>query len=268
MPGIEKNERHWSRAPWRKGGDRWSRHWGGPDYQWLGMMYPRVREFVPAPTILEIGCGHGRWTRYLIRLCDRLIGVDLTARCVEACRERFAGEPRASFHKNDGKSLAVVPDGEVDFAFSFDALIHCEGDVVQAYVEQLAHKLTPDGAAFLHHSNLAAYANPQTGALAHRNRGWRGRTVSAALFEQYCRDAGLVCIGQELVRWWEDYPAFSDCFSMLTRPGSRFARENRVVENPGYVAQAGAMARVAELYGPTGFPALEERPAGLDPTLP
>ena len=51
---------------------------------------------------------------------------------------------------------------------------------------------------------------------------------------------------------------------MLTRPGSRFARENRVIENAGYWEQAAAMARVADLYGHQGFPKLEGSAAGED----
>ena len=258
MAGVRENERGWNVYRWPKGGDEWSRRWGGPDYQWWGMLYPRVREFVPAPTILEIGSGHGRWTRYLLHLCDRHIGVDLAKTCVATCRERFGAHAHASFHKNDGMTLPMAPDGEVDFAFSFDSLVHCERDVVESYVRELSGKLSPEGVAFLHHSNLATYLDPETGELPFEAGGWRGESMSAALFEQFCRDAGLLCIGQEVIRWREKEHWLRDCFSMLTRPGSRFARENRVIENLDYSAQATTMARIAEFYGAQGYPALEE----------
>ena len=267
MPDVSSNERWWSEAKWNQQGDGWSRRFGGPDYQWWGMLYPRVREFVPAARILEIGPGHGRWTRYLVHLCDRLIGVDVTERCVEACRERFADQPHASFHKNDGMSLEMVPDGEVDFAFSFDSLVHCESDVVESYVHQLSTKLSPEGAAFMHHSNLAAYVDPETGKLPFPHPGGRGLTVSAESFERLCGEAGLLCIGQELLQWREADRWFMDCFSMLTRPDARFARENRVQENHGYWAHANTMARVADLYGAPGFPRLEGSAAGDDDAL-
>src|SRR3990172_432923 len=104
MGGIEQNEAQWDSYDWPAKGDEWSTLWGGADYQWLGSLLPRVREFLPAGTILEIAPGHGRWTRYLLQHCDRLIGVDLSAGCVNACRERFADHPGAGFHKNDGLS--------------------------------------------------------------------------------------------------------------------------------------------------------------------
>jgi len=256
MPDVAANEQWWNERDWPKGGDNWSKRWGGTDYHWWGMLYPRLHEFLPAGTILEIAPGHGRWTRYLLDNCDRLIGVDLAQKCVDACRERFAGRPQATFHKNDGRSLDMVADGEIDFALSFDSLVHCEGDVVEAYVRELARVLSKEGSAFIHHSNLAAYVDPETGQLPFRKGGWRGETMSAALFERVCRDSGLVCIGQELVRWREREHWFRDAFSMLTRPGTRFERENRVIENDGYWAQAEAMAAVAELYGAEGFPGL------------
>ena len=48
---------------------------------------------------------------------------------------------------------------------------------------------------------------------------------------------------------------------MLTRPDTRFARENRIQENPDFWAEATALARVADLYGSPGFPELEVRPS-------
>jgi SAM-dependent methyltransferase len=262
---LSVHEHWWGDYPWPEKGDEWSKRWGGPDYQWWGMLYPRVRQFLPAATILEIAPGHGRWTQYLLPRCERLIGVDVAANCVAACRERFAGHAHAEFHKNDGMSLPMVPDGKVDFAFSFDSLVHCEQDVMQSYIQELSRKLTGDGVAFLHHSNLAPYRDPETGALPFPNRGMRGESMSAELFDQFCRDAGVLCIGQEIVRWKENEDWLRDCFSMLTRPGSRFARDNRVIENGEYAAQARGLRELAEFYGAQGFPQLEEDPTGRTP---
>jgi hypothetical protein len=55
-------------------------------------------------------------------------------------------------------SLDVAVDGSVDFVFSFDSLVHVEMDVIEAYLKQLAAKLTPNGVGFIHRSNLGQYA--------------------------------------------------------------------------------------------------------------
>ena len=253
MPGIEQNARLWGNYDWSGRGREWSRPFGGVAKQWSEMLQPRLREFLPAGTILEIAPGHGRWTHYLLEQCDRLIGVDLAANCVAACRERFAGLPQAGFHQNDGRSLEMVPDGEIDFAVSIDSLVHCESDTLEAYVHELARKLAPEGVGFIHHANLAGYRDPDTGDLPFPNAGWRGESMSAELFDRFCADAGLLCVGQETLNWCT-YGVLNDCFSMMTRPGSSFARERRVVENPEFMAQAGSVAPAAALYGPETFP--------------
>ena len=253
MPGIEQNAHLFSRYDWTHRGKEWSRPWGGVTRQWSEMLLPRLGEFLPAGTILEIAPGYGRWTHFLLEQCDRLIGVDLAENCVEACRTRFASVEHASFHQNDGRSLEMVPDGEIDFAVSIDALVHCESDVIESYVHELAAKLAPEGVGFIHHSNLAPYRDPETGKLPFANGGWRGVSMSAALFERFCADAGLLCVGQETLSWCV-YKVLNDCFSVVTRPGSSFARDPRVMENPEFTAQQGSVAPVADLYAPEGFP--------------
>jgi SAM-dependent methyltransferase len=90
----------------------------------------------------------------LIDCADEYIGIDLNAECVSACQARFANSPNAIFFANDGKSLSAVADNSIDFAFSYDSLVHAEIDVLEAYLRELSKKLRPDGIVFIHHSNL------------------------------------------------------------------------------------------------------------------
>jgi SAM-dependent methyltransferase len=258
MPDLEENVDLWTSYEWRLEGDEWSRLWGGPDYQWWGVIFPRILEFLPTGNLLEIAPGYGRWTRYLVHLAERLIGVDVTENCVEACRERFGGYPTATFHLNDGVSLEVVPDNSIDFAFTFDSLVHADQEVVEGYVHELSRKLKPDGVGFIHHSNLGQFLDPQTGDLPFENICWRGNST-APLFAQHCDEAGLVCIGQELVNW--DSKHLIDCFSMITRPGSRFERPNRVRENSRFAGEAVALKEIAEFYGAASFPGVDLTPS-------
>lgn len=258
MPSIERNLDHWSSYGWHGEGDEWSRVWGGPDYQWWGVIFPRILEFLPTGTLLEIAPGHGRWTRYLVHLAERYIGVDVTPNCVETCRELFAGHSHATFHLNDGVSLDAVEDDSIDFAFTFDSLVHADKEVMKGYVQELSRKLTADGVGFIHHSNLGQFLDPDTGQPPFENICWRGNTA-AADFARYCARSGLVCIGQELINW--DSENLIDSFSMITRPGSRFERPNRVRENPEFSDEASALRRIAEFYGPSEFPGVEPTPA-------
>src|SRR5262245_15107578 len=128
MPTIQQNIGSWSTYNWTNAGDEWSGAWGNTDFLWWGALYPRIAACLPAATILEIAPGYGRFTQYLKNFCERLILVDLTERCILACQERFADETHLTYHVNDGKSLAMIPDYSIDFVFSFDSLVHVEAD--------------------------------------------------------------------------------------------------------------------------------------------
>jgi SAM-dependent methyltransferase len=264
VPSIDHQRKTWDEHPWLGRGEGWSRVWGGSAYQWWGSLYPRLREFLPTGTVLEIAVGYGRWTRYLLHVSDRLIGVDLVEKCVENCRERFAEFPQATFHLNDGTSLEMVPDGSIDLAFSFDSLVHVDRDVIGAYLRQLPAKLKSDGVGFIHHSNLAAYVDPDTGQVPVGNPHVRDSTVSAPVFAELCAETGLLSIGQELVNWEVEH--LSDCFSLVTLPGSRFERPNAVVENPRFMDEAAALGEVAAHYGPASFPRIgRQRAPDVEP---
>jgi hypothetical protein len=58
MPTIDDNVRCWNEQyEWAEEGDSWSKAWGGASSQWFGSVLPRLKSFVPAPTILEIAPG-------------------------------------------------------------------------------------------------------------------------------------------------------------------------------------------------------------------
>lgn len=260
MPDVEANRRQWDGAyAWPEGGDEWSAGWGGADAQWHSSLCPRLRWLLPASTILEIAPGYGRWTQYLLEYCDRYVGVDLSARCVEACRGRFADVEHAEFHVNDGTSLTMIPDASIDLAFSFDSLVHVEEDVVHSYLGELARVMRPSGVGFLHHSNLGAcrpVGRPLRFALRaaewatrRRTRGfdhWRGTTMSAQRLDVLAASVGLACIGQEVVNWLGG--RLLDCISLVTPHGSRWERPNLVVHNPYFMAEAASSGRAAQVH--------------------
>lgn len=259
MPELDENRSVWGDSwDWPQAGDEWSEWWGGTPALWHGALLPRIHAFVPTGTILEIAPGYGRWTQYLRALADRLIVVDMTERCIDGCRARFADADNIEYHVNDGRSLAMVEDGSVDFAFSFDSLVHAEADVLDAYVSQLATKLRPDGVAFLHHSNLGAYpratrlaralpprlmARAAARGLAVNLIAWRAESMTAERLAAQCAAAGLRCVGQELISW-ERGRFMTDALSVVTRPGSRWDRPRAVVRNPGFTAEARRMRRL------------------------
>lgn len=241
MPSVERNLDYWSNYSWSEAGDEWSVGWGGTENMWAWTLMPRIAGYLPAEHVLEIAPGYGRVTQYLVPCAKRLTLVDLAEKCIEACRERFAEHKHIDYHVNDGRSLAMVQDGSVDFAFSWDSMIHVEEDVIRAYLEQLARKLVPGGVGVLHHSNLDAYRDRGTGELTIGNEHWRASSMSAAKFRAICRSVGLRCTVQELIPWGG--PDFIDCLSVFRRAAGRGPlagrfRPTKVIENDRFFVQA------------------------------
>jgi ubiquinone/menaquinone biosynthesis C-methylase UbiE len=263
MPTLEENRYVWDHDyDWFHGCDEWSAAWGGAEVQWYYTILPRIHTFIPTHTILEIAPGFGRWTQFLKDHCHHLTRVDLSEKCIEACKSRFATSSHISYHLNDGQSLEFVPDESIDFMFSFDSLVHAEDDVMNVYLEQLGRKLTNEGVAFIHHSNLGEYARycallqkfpSRVGRILAGIRlietfeeQWRAASMSAMKFEQYARQANLQCIGQEKINWHSR--RLVDCISVITRKKSSRTRPNKVVTNENFMREAQYAAKISSLY--------------------
>lgn len=236
MATVAENLKHWTGYDWARGGEEWSDSWGGSRIQWEGSILPRIAPFVPCERALEIAPGFGRWSRHLRPLCGALTLVDLVGDAVAACRERFAGDSGVSCFQNDGRTLPMVEAGSIDFAFSFDSLVHCELPELESYLAELSGKLARQGAAFLHHSNFEAVLAARPGSY---NHFWRAESVSADAVAAAAARSGLTCIAQEVVNWGGIEGC--DCFSTLTRQGSRWERELVRVENPYFMEEARSM---------------------------
>ncbi|MBV8847801.1 MAG: class I SAM-dependent methyltransferase [Bryobacterales bacterium] len=271
MATIAENLTVWNTTyAWPSGGDEWSAAFGGTEALWYFVLYPRIHRFVPAPTILEIAPGFGRWTQFLKTQCESMIAVDISEKCVEHCRMRFASERHLKFYVNDGISLSSIPDNSVDFVFSFDSLVHAEKEVIAAYLVQLERKLSPDGVGFIHHSNIGAYGGRLTlldgylklpskirqafltrdavsRLLSINLQAGRARSMTAALFREYCLTAGLKCIRQELINWTKGR-ALIDALSVFARPHSRWDTNPTCVNNHAFVKNARITSRLARVY--------------------
>lgn len=275
MATVIENRERWTVHEWVRDGHEWSPGGtrAGSDLLWWRSILPRLHMHLPVGTLLEIAPGFGRWTHYLTGHCARLIGVDITERCLDICRERFASRSAAEFHLNDGESLPMVADASIDLAFSFDSLVHVEAPQIRSYLRELARTLKPGGAGFIHHSNLAAYADPATGAIPSwvTKRHWRAESMSAAVFREACRAAGLACVTQEVINWigrgtradrhrlpGPQIP-LTDCISVIRRPDAETRHQpTRVYVNRRFVEEWRGLHALAPLYARAEPDALAE----------
>ena len=287
MPTLEWNRSRFDvEYDWSQQGDEWSSAWGSVDMHWYGCILPRIHNFLPANTILEIAPGFGRWSQFLANHCEKLTLVDLSAKCIDACKKRFADNPDINYYVNDGSSLEMIPDDSIDLVFSFDSLVHAEEDIIKKYINQLTKKLKRNGVGIIHHSNLGQYksyfaflqwingivcrnrisgakdeptfSKKQTPTLLQQggllltqlgiidNLNGRAMSMTATKFDQYVREAGLQCISQEIVNWGTK--RLIDCLSIFTKRNSCYSCENKILRNPNFMKETRFIANYAKLY--------------------
>jgi len=103
----------------------------------------------PEHTCLEIGCGGGYWTdKYLAPNFKQVIALDVIPQPVFA-------NPNIAYIELPDRNFECygVPDGSIDFAFSFGVFCHLSLEAIQTYLIAIFGKLKPGGEAVLYFSN-------------------------------------------------------------------------------------------------------------------
>jgi ubiquinone/menaquinone biosynthesis C-methylase UbiE len=157
MPTISQNYDVWDKVhSWSKDGDEWSDQasfCGQPYDAWKrslvdAFMFPYIS---PSSSVLEIGPGHGRWTKMYIDKVARVSLVDLSPACIEHCKRRFQAFDHVSYFVNDGRSLSAIPDRSIDFIWSYDVFVHIELAEFRLYLSEFRRILREGGVAAIHH---------------------------------------------------------------------------------------------------------------------
>ncbi len=237
MGSVAENKAYYQTFDWACSTQAWSAPWGGARAMWCTSLYPRLRDYLPAARILEIGAGHGRIGRLLYPYATReLVLVDIMPDCVHACQRAFQSRPTVRCLQGDGESLRGVADNSVDLAISFYSLVGADAHTLNAYTCELQRVLSPNGVAFLHHSNAGYYYQA---AIAHSDQrmsllaSYRDISVNATVMRTLADKHDLLCIRQECINW-DMHKVLSDCFTTLARPGSHWAQPAQYQENFGF----------------------------------
>ena len=80
---------------------------------------------------------------------------------------------------------------------------------------------------------------------------WRARDMTAEKLRADCREAGLVCVHQEIIPWGKQQRMI-DAYSLIARPRPGQVLEERVERNEGYWGHVWERIRVAERYARPG----------------
>lgn len=105
----------------------------------------------PNTTLLEIGPGGGRWTRYMLG-AERIYAVDYHQELLDELKSRF-NRPNITFVRNNGDDFPGVPDHSIDFLFSFGTFVHLDVDIIDRYLRNMKRLLKPDSDVVIQYSD-------------------------------------------------------------------------------------------------------------------
>ena len=154
MPG-QKSDLHLKMLKNKKRAlDVYGLEWGDPEKSpnlkmirdWYLMPH-----LTPDSTVLELGPGGGRWTRYMVGV-KKVYVVDPFKEMLEE-HARTITEGNIERIQNSGTDLPGIPENSIDFLWSYDVFVHLDIEVIKAYLKNIYPVLKDDGLAFLHYSD-------------------------------------------------------------------------------------------------------------------
>jgi SAM-dependent methyltransferase len=190
---LNKNEKTKYETGWDIYSDTWDSSVCNPGLSYLGdeWGFPELTDEVinryvnpnisNNSTVLEIGCGGGKFSEKLAPLCKLLICTDVSEKMLQRAKYRIQRFTNVKFEKLNGLDLHQFESGSIDFIFSFDCFVHIEIEDIYCYLQEIKRVLAPDGAGLLHFANLNSDA------------GWNKFVIEAPInrgnqknFDRFC----------------------------------------------------------------------------------
>jgi ubiquinone/menaquinone biosynthesis C-methylase UbiE len=184
-------------------------------------------------SILEIGCGVGRFSREFSRRFKQVTAVDVSDEVIQKAKALHPSTdyPNLNFHSTDGTSLSFVDTRSIDLVFSYEVFQHMpSADVILSNLKEVSRVLKPQGYAYVHlmtdkgmlmktGKNIVKQIIPQQvlKALGYApltfDKTWTGTSLSIKQIQSLCQAANL-----SLVKLVDDSTTLSDRVFLLAKP--------------------------------------------------
>ena len=99
-------------------------------------------------SILDLGCGIGRFGEALATEVKSFTGIDISGEMIEAARRRCAAVPNATFLQSSGRDLSPFEEGSFDLVLAADTfpyLVQSGMSLVETHFAEAARVLKPGG---------------------------------------------------------------------------------------------------------------------------
>jgi SAM-dependent methyltransferase len=117
----------------------------------------------PNTTVVEIGPGGGRWTRYMLH-ARHIYAVDYHQELLNELSSNFRRSNITTI-KNRGDDFPGIPPQTIDFVFSFGTFVHLDLEIIDRYLESMKSLLKPE-------SNVVIQYSDKTKPMAASNEGF------------------------------------------------------------------------------------------------
>lgn len=95
--------------------------------------------------IIELACGRGRHVDKYKSDAKKIVLVDILQKNIDICKERFGGDLKIQYYKNDGYDLKQLEDEAYTALFSYDAMVHFEMMDIYSYLKDIYRVLKKGG---------------------------------------------------------------------------------------------------------------------------
>jgi len=134
--------------------DIYGLEWGDPEtVEPLG--YIRDHFLLPYisqnTTIVEIGPGGGRWTRYMLN-AKQIYAVDYHQELLNELKSNIDAT-NIIYIKNNGDDFPNIPDESIDFLFSFGTFVHLDVDIIARYLQNMKRLLKHNSNVIIQYSD-------------------------------------------------------------------------------------------------------------------
>ena len=133
--------------------------WGDRDsvYQVLSdFIYPNINREMK---IVEIGCGGGRIAAKVVDRCKHLFCFDSSSEMIAIAGETLKAFDNKTFYlTSDNRLIPPLEEYSIDFAYSFDVMVHLEPRIIFRYMQELRKVLKPGSFYFLHVATMETRA--------------------------------------------------------------------------------------------------------------
>ena len=122
-------------------------------YRWRCRWLEEALKPAEGDRIVDLGCGAGTVSKYLLSRGAEVHGVDLSESAIKIAEAVNAQFPRGSFRRADASRCSHLVDGSFDKACSVDVSEHCGYDVMLDIFAEAYRLLKPGGLYYVYTPN-------------------------------------------------------------------------------------------------------------------